>query len=316
MEVYTNHLPKFGPKRNKNGEIVRDPTLALFFSGERKSVATRPPDRRLPPPPPTTTLSRELARRLIISGCLVEKYPPSPPLLAAGCLVCLPRRRTMAAEKEQEFDLQKITEAFRALRKKAKELGIKDSQVSKIAALKSLQRKRLTGSRFVLASVAFGLLGVLCGIGVVLHQQDLVTHQSLYKFMQYVTDFDMDKDICVIPYPEIILDMFRPPVNCSLCKEVHKVDRVSALSREEFVRKYAYTGRPVVISDGTKDWTASQYFSFNYFKSIYGPDSPVLSEDQKCQFFPYKTSFTSLKEVFNMSEKDANMEGNPWYIGW
>ena len=223
----------------------------------------------------------------------------------------------MAAEKEREVDLLKITEAFRALRKKAKELGLKDSQLSKIAAMKTLQKKRLTGSCFVLASIVFGLLGVLCGVGVVLYQQDLVTHQSLYRFIQNVIDFDVDKDICLIPYPEIILDMFRPPVNCSLCKEVHKVDRVSALSRDEFVRKYAYTARPVVITDGTKDWTAPQYFSFNYFKSIYGPDSPVLlSEDQKCQFFPYKTSFTSLKEVFNMSEKDANMEGKPWYIGW
>ena len=222
----------------------------------------------------------------------------------------------MAAEKEQEdVDLQKVTDAFRALRKKAKELGIKDSQLAKIAALRTLQKKRVTC--FVLTSVVFGLLGILFGVGFVLYQQELLTHQSLYKFAQKIMDFDIEKDNCLIPYPEIILDMFRPPVDCSICKEVHQVDRVSSLSKQEFVRKYAYTGRPVVITDGTKGWTASQYFSFKYFKSIYGPESPViLSEDQKCQFFPYQTSFTSLKEVFNMSEKDANMEGKPWYIGW
>ena len=55
---------------------------------------------------------------------------------------------------------------------------------------------------------------------------------------------------------------------------------------------------------------------FNYFKSIYSAGSPVIiSEDDKCQFFPYQSGFTALKEVFNMSEKDANMEGKPWYIG-
>lgn len=219
------------------------------------------------------------------------------------------------AEEQDQLDLQKVTEAFRTLRKKARELGVQDSQLTKITAVKTLQKKRV--SCFVLSSVLIGLLGILCGVVLVLYKQDLFTHHSFYKFAQSVIDFDIDKDICLIPYPEIILDMFRPPVNCSVCKDVHKVDRVSALSGEEFARKYAYTARPVVITDGTKDWTAPQHFSFNYFKSIYGPDSPVmLSEDQKCQFFPYKSGFTSLKEVFNMSERDANMEGKMWYIGW
>lgn len=221
----------------------------------------------------------------------------------------------MATEKHKELELQKVTDAFRALRKKARELGIKDSQLSKITAVKSLQKKRPTC--FVLTSAVFGLLGILCGVGLILYQQELLSHHALYKVAQNVIDFDMDKDICLIPYPEIVLDMFRPPVNCSMCKGVHRVDRASALSKQEFVQKYAYTSRPVVITDGTEDWTASQHFSFNYFKSIYGPESPVLlAEDQKCQFFPYQTNFKSLQDVFNMSDKDANMEGKPWYIGW
>lgn len=221
----------------------------------------------------------------------------------------------MAGKNEKELGLQEVADAFRALRKKAKELGIKDSQLAKIAAVKSLQKKRL--SCFVLASIVFGLVGILCGLGLILFQQGVISSRSLYSAAQNVMDFDMDKDFCLIPYPEIILDMFRPPVNCTMCQDVHNVDRVSNLSKEEFVRKYAYTSRPVVITDGTKDWTASQHFSFNYFKSIYEPESPVLlSADQKCQFFPYQTNFKSLQEVFNMSEEDANMEGKPWYIGW
>ncbi|KAK2556876.1 hypothetical protein P5673_021089 [Acropora cervicornis] len=212
-------------------------------------------------------------------------------------------------------DLQKVTDAFIALRKKAKVLGIKDSQLVKVSAVKSLKKKRVTC--FVVTSVVICLLGILSGVGVVLYQNEVITRRALFKFFQNVMDFSIDNDVCLIPYPEIILDMFRPPVNCSVCKEVHKIDRVSSLSKEEFLGKYAYTARPVVITDGTKGWTASQYFSFNYFKSIYSPDSPVIiSEDDKCQFFPYQSGFTALKEVFNMSEKDANMEGKPWYIGW
>merc|ERR1712079_422385 len=115
--------------------------------------------------------------------------------------------------------------------------------------------------------------------------------------------------------------MFRPPVNCSICRDVHNVEKVSNLSQEEFTKKYAYTARPVVITDGTKGWTAQKVFSFNYFKGVYGPNSPALvsdsaSREANCQFFPYQTKFDSLKEVFNMSKEDAEMNGKPWYIGW
>lgn len=219
----------------------------------------------------------------------------------------------MATEKELE--LQKVNDAFRALRKKAKELGIKDSQLTKLTSVKSLRKKR--SKCFVVTSFLFGLVGILTGFGLILYQQGLISHHSLLNVAQDVIDFDIEKDFCLIPYPEFISDMFRPPVDCGICEDVHQVDRVSLLSKEEFVQRYAYTARPVVIKDGTKDWTAAGHFSFKYFKSIYGPESPVLlSEDQKCQFFPYKTNFKSLQEVFNMSEKDANMEGKPWYIGW
>ena len=233
----------------------------------------------------------------------------SPPLLPTD----VSSVRIMATGKEHE--LQKVSDSFGALRRRAKELGIKDSQLTKLTSVRNLRKRRSTC--LVFTSFVFGLVGILTGFGLILHQQGLLSNQPLWKVAEYVLDFDIEKDICVIPYPEIILDMFRPPVECAICEDVHQVDRVSLLSREEFVRKYAYTSRPVVITDGTKDWTASQHFSFDYFKSIYGPESPVLlSEDQKCQFFPYKTNFKSLQEVFNMSKEDANMKGNPWYIGW
>ena len=233
----------------------------------------------------------------------------SPPLLPTDVRSV----RIMATGKEHE--LQKVSDSFGALRRRAKELGIKDSQLTKLTSVRNLRKRRSTC--LVFTSFVFGLVGILTGFGLIFYQQGLLSNQSLWKVAEYVLDFDIEKDFCVIPYPEIILDMFRPPVECAICEDVHQVDRVSLLSREEFVRKYAYTSRPVVITDGTKDWTASQHFSFDYFKSIYGPESPVLlSEDQKCQFFPYKTNFKSLQEVFNMSKEDANMKGNPWYIGW
>ncbi len=79
------------------------------------------------------------------------------------------------------------------------------------------------------------------------------------------------------------------------------------------------TGKPVVITDATVNWTANSHFTFNFFKSIYGKESPVLDGlDSNCQFFPYKTDFENLGEVFQMSASRAMlMDGSdPWYIGW
>ena len=83
--------------------------------------------------------------------------------------------------------------------------------------------------------------------------------------------------------------------------------------------RYAYSGVPVVITDGMLNWTATHVFSFDFFKHIYSSDSPALdSFHNNCQFFPYKTEFKNLRQVLNMSSKRANLESGsaPWYIGW
>ncbi|EDO42000.1 predicted protein, partial [Nematostella vectensis] len=130
-------------------------------------------------------------------------------------------------------------------------------------------------------------------------------------------DVDIDREECLFPIPEFVLDRFRPPIDCSICRDIHKVERVSNITPQEFAKKYAYSARPVVIEDGMKNWTASEHFSFDFFKKVYSPDSPALkSRDGQCQFFPYNTKFSTLKEVFQMPEKDAQMKGKPWYIGW
>lgn len=117
----------------------------------------------------------------------------------------------------------------------------------------------------------------------------------------------------------LLLDLVRPPVDCSICRNLTTVDRVSEISPELFELKYAYSGVPVVITDATKNWTALAAFSFEFFRDIYADDSPVLTmSESNCQFFPYKTSFHNLSEVFHMSDARAQMTGGsePWYIGW
>ena len=85
------------------------------------------------------------------------------------------------------------------------------------------------------------------------------------------------------------------------------------------IHPFSPTGVPVVVTDGTKNWTAPEVFNFKFFKGIYKNNSPALDNyDDKCQFFPYRTNFNSLRDVFNMSDERAQLKDGtkPWYIGW
>lgn len=89
------------------------------------------------------------------------------------------------------------------------------------------------------------------------------------------------------------------------------------LSPDEFDLKYAYTGRPVIVSDGAVNWTAVDVFDYWYFKDIYD-DFEANNEEFNCQFFPYKSGFDSIFDAFRMPNSRVNQQDGerPWYFGW
>lgn len=214
--------------------------------------------------------------------------------------------------KEAEQDVE---EAFRKLQRKISSMGISGND---LASLHSYQR--LVAPRkpiWPLACACFGLF--LMFTSVMLLVQWPVQRKTVLDLWFSINDMDIDKENCVVELHDVFLDVVRPPVDCSMCKPVEDVDRISNITPEIFEAKYAYSGIPIVIVDGMKNWTASNTFSFEFFKSIYGEDSPALHNiEANCQFFPYKTDFGSLGEVFNMTEERAHMKdgSEPWYIGW
>lgn len=124
---------------------------------------------------------------------------------------------------------------------------------------------------------------------------------------------------CIIDHNEASLEFLRPMTNCAaMCNGLTEVPRFDSITREEFIKTYAYTGRPIVVTGGTRNWTAMKVFSFNYFKNLYQKYDGALDEQDQggCQFFPYKTEFHSLEEAFQMGRRRASLEGKPWYIGW
>ena len=195
--------------------------------------------------------------------------------------------------------------------RRARALGLSDNDILQLPSIKRIisPRTRWKTTFCLCIPVLF-----LCLSVAIKARYDVINWKSAFAHI----GVDLAETECIIENFEFISDMFRPFVDCTVCN-IAGIDRVSNLSQKEFLENYAYSGRPVVITDGAKGWPAGDVFSFEFFKELYGPDSPNLdsSSDRDCQFFPYQTKFESLGEVFNMSDDRQNgVVGEPWYIGW
>ncbi|CAH1794438.1 unnamed protein product [Owenia fusiformis] len=139
-------------------------------------------------------------------------------------------------------------------------------------------------------------------------------------------EFDMTKlkedfigSKCLVDNNAILMEAARPLVECDVCKNLKQVPIVYDLDEKTFVEKYAYSNVPALVKGATKNWTAMDTFSFKFLKDIYTKTPDALqSVEEECQFFPYKTEFHTLEEVFEMPEARANFEEGQknWYIGW
>ena len=218
---------------------------------------------------------------------------------------------------DSDFELAKIR--FRKLCKKAKDLNIVTEDILKLDFVSKHKPKEVNLITLGLKVLLYTILA-LTAISSVLYfsiKHNFIDGKKVASFSTIWTGIDLKNDQCIIPFTELFLDAFRPPVDCSFCKNVTSFTRVGNLSQKDFIQKYAYSGTPVIITDAQRNWTAKDHFSFNYFRGLYKKGSPVLDQSQKeCQFFPYRTSFVNLDEVFKMSKSRRDMRGDPWYIGW
>ena len=167
---------------------------------------------------------------------------------------------------------------------------------------------------------------------------------------------DLTKEECALESPDFMNSVTRPIDDCSMCNyDLTHVQRISNVSQEEFLENYAYTGVPVIVTDAIANWSALNVFTFKFLKDLYlninrnkksktnrkptglkelalfkklrnqmttGKNADrITNSDEKltCQFFPYKTKFRDLRQLFETVENHLNEEGRwekPWYVGW
>ena len=217
---------------------------------------------------------------------------------------------------------EEIKKEFRKIYNKAVSLGLTADDLLQLDAIKEIKGSLLEKERriftYILCIVGCTFIAFY-GIFLAYMLDWPIGREKMLRVWFGLNGLDIDYEDCVIGMPEFVTDVFRPPVECDFCKNITEVDRVSNISPAEFEELYAYTGVPVIIEDGTFNWTAPEVFSFDFFKEIYKEGSQALeNQERHCQFFPYKTSFDSLGEVMQMSPERVRMEdgSEPWYIGW
>ncbi|XP_058446636.1 uncharacterized protein LOC131427454 [Malaya genurostris] len=159
-------------------------------------------------------------------------------------------------------------------------------------------------------------------------QRDYLRYRGIqkYKLILMLLVFALGKhhfshlftnEDCILEMPNQLQKVFRPPESCQFCKDIRNVPRIANVDPDEFERKYAYSGGPVIVTDATVNWTATEYFDYWFFKEIYQTYGRRKGA-AKCQFFPYQTNFHNIFEAFSLDEARVRYEigTEPWYFGW
>ncbi|KAL8585751.1 hypothetical protein ACOMHN_040533 [Nucella lapillus] len=212
---------------------------------------------------------------------------------------------------------------FQDLYQRAVASGLTPAHIASLQALRDLRGARKTPAWLsTVLSVLKYLLLVLVLLFTAWHLDWPVERKKLVRAwfrMSGVTPEDVDLEKCVFRASQSLADVFRPPVDCDFCKNVSEAIRLNDVRPEDFEALYAYSGGPVVVEDGMKNWSALDTFSFEFFQGVYGEGSSALKNvHSRCQFFPYKTKFRGLGEVLAMPAERAHMKdgSKPWYVGW
>lgn len=211
---------------------------------------------------------------------------------------------------EDKFKDKEPEDLFREIYAKCKALGISTKKLSGLTSVKKLKAKRKSFRN----GVFYWLLAALVLLSALFVSFGLQPVLIFAKFWFYLRGLDIENEACFLDIPLEVQDIFMPPFDCSICRNLSTIQKVSNISPEEFEQKFAYSTVPVIITDGTRNWTAVEKFNVEFFQNVYlGYNHSSWKDERECQFFPYKTEFTSLYEVLTMNAERAKQ---PWYIGW
>lgn len=123
---------------------------------------------------------------------------------------------------------------------------------------------------------------------------------------------------CILPNNYFIWEATRPVSDCHFCMNVTRPIILPNVTREQFA-PYAYSSLPIIVKGAVAHWPAVTKFSFEWLRQLYeSTEGAYESVEEDCQFLHFHSDFTTLRDVFAMSEERAKLTSGekPWYIGW
>lgn len=219
-----------------------------------------------------------------------------------------------SASKEENS--KKLKEQFTLLRANALNSGVNERQLRDIIKRSALRKQENQFNKYrkkfetYLKNPAHRLhvLVLLLAVSVGLI---VASYELLFDYVLATP--------CLVESNIISEEICRQKVNCNMCRDVLGVPEEWNLSSDDFYEKYAFTGRPVLVKEAIRNWTAMSHFSFKFFQKLYRETKGALDAiHEDCQFFPYETEFLTLADALNMSDERAAFQPGekPWYIGW
>ncbi|KAI3384682.1 hypothetical protein SNEBB_000784 [Seison nebaliae] len=138
---------------------------------------------------------------------------------------------------------------------------------------------------------------------------------------------------CLLDMPEDWKLVFHLEEDCTACANVDSIDVIDnlkkELTKEEFIGKFAYSKRPVLVKGAANHWKAMKSFNLQQLSDFYREANVIESTESEdgwtCQFFPYRTDMRALGELFdkyeigNLSHTDRTSSSpseDRWYVGW
>ena len=104
--------------------------------------------------------------------------------------------------------------------------------------------------------------------------------------------------------------------DCECCKNVGESLLIEDISPEEFMSKYAYSTKPLLMKGAASNWPAMDVFTFKYFQELYSKNPKSLENDAtKGQFFAYSSGMEDINELMRKLDDDQSYQSK-WYIGW
>ncbi|KAG8193766.1 hypothetical protein JTE90_005062 [Oedothorax gibbosus] len=136
---------------------------------------------------------------------------------------------------EENFDGKKPEELFREVFLKCQKLRISKEELSKLPSVKKLKPKKNLNkkirSAFYLFSAVFVLVSFLFSVGFP------PVSKFFAKIWFGIHGYDPESEMCVLNMPGDLQNLFMPPFDCSICRNLTKIERVTNISPEEFEKR-------------------------------------------------------------------------------